>query len=134
MKKQMNRNKHFVSKFKINNIMMLNARHLIITKFNRKFEYRNLNSFKIIRVIDNNVYEIKFSKIIKKIFFVFYSWFLHFENNIFMLKQKNHESISIVIDVQKKFYDIEKILNSKIDKKMNNLNTKRKNCFCYKIK
>ena len=59
-------------------------------------------------------------------FFVFYSWFLYFENNNFMSKQKNHESISIVIDVQKKLYDIENILNSKIDKKMNNSNTKKK--------
>ena len=134
MKEQTNRNKHFVSKFRINDMMMLNARHLIIIKSNRKLDYRNLNSFKIIRAIDNNAYELKLSEIMNEMFPVFHSWFLHFENNNLMSEQKDHEPASVATDAQEKLYDVEKILNSKIDKRMNDSNTKRKDCLCYKIR
>ena len=51
-----------------------------------------------------------------------------------MSKQKNHEFDSVIIDAQNDFYDIEKILNFKIDKRMNDSTTTQKKCLCYRIK
>ena len=48
-----------------------------------------------------------------------------------MFKQKNYEFDLIAIDVQHVFYDVEKILNFKINKRMNDSIITRKKYFNY---
>ena len=134
MKKQINKNKLSTSKIKINDMMMLDFRYFKTIKSNRDLNYRNLDSFKIVRVIDNNAYELKLSKFMKNVFSMFHFWFLHLKNSNFMFEQENHESDFVIIDTQNALYDIEKILNSKIDKRMNDSATTQKKYLCYKIR
>ena len=68
-----NRIKHSVSELKMNNIIMLNARFQKTTKYNKNFDYKNLKSFKIVKIVDNIIYELKFSKIMQNILSMFYS-------------------------------------------------------------
>ena len=60
-KKYVNAHRAFAFEFKINNIIMFDARYIKIMRFNKNFDYKNLNFFKIIRMIDNCVYELKLS-------------------------------------------------------------------------
>ena len=59
---------------------MFDTRYIKIMQFNKNFDYKNLNFFKIIQMIDNCVYELKLSQIMKKCFSIFYFLFLHFDN------------------------------------------------------
>ena len=134
MKKQINKNRLSASKLKINDMMMLNSRYLKTIRSNRDLDYRNLDSFKIIRVINNNVYELKLSKFMKDVFSVFHLWLLHLKNSNLMFEQENHESDFVIIDAQDALYDIEEILNFKIDKRMNDSATTQKECLCYRVR
>ena len=52
---------------------MLNNRNIKTIKLNKFLDYKILNLFKIIKIYDNFVYELKLFIFIKKIYFVFYS-------------------------------------------------------------
>ena len=68
-----NRIKHFVSELKMNDMIMLNARFQKTTKLNKDFDYKNLKSFRIVRIVDNMIYELKFFEVMQSIFSVFHS-------------------------------------------------------------
>ena len=51
---------------------MLNVKNIKTNRLNRSLNHKNINSFKIIRVINNMIYELRLSKEIN-IFFIFHS-------------------------------------------------------------
>ena len=51
---------------------MFDSRYINIIKFNRDFDYKNLNFYEIIRAINNIVYELNLSKLMKKMFSIFH--------------------------------------------------------------
>ena len=117
---------------------MFDSRYINIIKFNRDFDYKNLNFYEIIRAINNIVYELNLSKLMKKMFSIFHFWLLHLKNNNSFSKQKNHESNFIAIDVENnELWKIEKILKFKINMKMIDFEFQQSNvkeCFYYYVK
>lgn len=72
MKKQANKSRRFAFELKMNDMIMLNARHLRTIRLNQNLNFKNFDFFKIIKVINNNVYELNFFESMQKIFLVFY--------------------------------------------------------------
>ena len=83
-KKQINRNYYSISKFRVNNSMMLNAKFQIIIRSNKNLNYKNLNSFIVIRIIDNCAYKLKLLNVIQNTLSVFHFWLLHVDDDMFL--------------------------------------------------
>ena len=137
-KEQINKRRHVVSKLKVKNKIMFDSCYINIIKFNRELNYKNLDSFEIVRAINNSVYELNLSKSMKKVFSVFHLWLLHLKDNDSLSKQKNHEFDLIVIDVENnELWEIEKILKFKINMRMIDFEFQQRNvkdCLCYYVK
>jgi len=67
-----NRNCIAISKFKVDNKIILNTRNIAIAKLSKSLEHKNIDFYKIVKVINNYVYELKLFKSIKLIYFIFY--------------------------------------------------------------
>ena len=59
---------------------MLNNKNIKINRSSKSLNYKNINLYKIIKVINNIIYRLKLSKEIN-IFFIFYSRLLHLDNS-----------------------------------------------------
>ena len=68
----MNRYYLSISAFKINDIVILNSRNIKIIRLSKSLDYKNLELFKVIRAINNIVYELELLDGIN-IFLIFYS-------------------------------------------------------------
>ena len=68
----MNIYKILISKFRNNNLIILNNKNIKIVKLNKSLNYKDLKSFKTIRKINNITYELKLSKSKKNIFLIFH--------------------------------------------------------------
>ena len=133
-KKYVNAHRAFALEFKINDMIMLDARYIKIMRFNKSLDYKNLNFFKIIRVIDNCAYELKLSQIMNECFSMFHFWFLHFDDENSMFEQQNVQSSFVAIDANENLWKIDEILNFKIDRRMNDSITRTKDCLRYRVK
>ena len=133
-KKYVNVHRTFASKFRMNDMIMLNARYLKIMRLNKNLDYKNLESFKVVRMINNCAYELELSQIIKKCFSIFHSWFLHFDDENLMLEQKDEQSASVATNNNEDLWKMNEILNFKIDKRMNDSTTKTKSCLKYRVR
>ena len=133
-KHQANRRKQSTTKFRVDDKIMLNFKFLKTLKSNNELNYKNLNSFTINRMINNNAYQLNLSKSMSDVFSIFHSWLLHLNNSNFMSKQKNDESNSIVRNVNENEYSMNEILNFKIDRRKNDSATSQRSCLQYQIK
>jgi len=68
-----NSNRVIISKFKVDNIIILNFKNINIIKLNKFLKHKNASFYKIVQVINNYVYKLKLLELIKLIYFVFYS-------------------------------------------------------------
>jgi hypothetical protein len=95
--------------------MYVNAKDFSFERSSRFFTFKNVNSWKITRVINNKIYELKFSDHLKaaELTFIFHSWKLHLTFIDSFSKQINSLELSIIIiDFQiKKFHEKYEILN-----------------------
>ena len=133
-KKYANVHRASASKFRVNDMIMLNARYLKIMRLNKSLDYKNLESFRVVRMINNCAYELELSQIMKECFSVFHSWLLHLDDENFMFEQKNEQSASVATDNNEDLWEMNEILNFKIDKRMNNSATRIKSCLRYRVK
>ena len=133
-KEYVNAHRAFASKFRINDMIMLNVRYLKIMRSNKSFDYKNLKSFKVIRIINNCAYELKLFQTMNECFLVFHSWLLHLDDDNSMLDQQDTTSSSVATDINEDLWEIDEMLDSKIDKRKNDLTTKTKNCLRYRMK
>ena len=137
-KKANQKRRHVASKLKVRNKVMFDSRYINIIKFNRELNYKNFDSFEIVRTINNSVYELNLSKSMKKMSSVFHLWLLHLKDDDSLSKQKNHEFDFIVNDVENnELWETEKILKFKINMRMIDFEFQQRNakdCFCYYVK
>ena len=134
MKKQINRDRHSTSKFRVNDTSMLNVRFQKITRFNASLNYKKLRFFKIAKIYHkNNIYKLNLLAIMKDIFLVFHSWLLHLDDDVFLKKQHQANLELIIIDYEF-VYEIEKIIDSRMNNKRNDLVIDRKKCLQYRIR
>ena len=73
MTKNVDTYKQSISKFKVKNMIMFDARYQNIKRNNKSLDYKNLKSYLIVRAINNCVYEFKLLEVMKNIFLVFHS-------------------------------------------------------------
>ena len=126
--------KQSTSKFKVKNMIMLDARFQNIKRINKNLDYKNLWSYSILRAINNCVYEFKLLDVMKNIFFVFYFWLLHLDDDESLSNQKSTILSLVKTNLEEDAWIIDEILKSKIDKRRNDSTTKIKNCLINKIK
>ena len=113
---------------------MLDVRYLKIMRSNKSFDYKNFESFRVIRVINNCVYELKFSQTMNECFFVFHSWLLHLDDDNSMFDQQDTASSSVATDINGDLWEIDEMLDSKIDKRRNDSTTRTKSCLRYRMR
>ena len=96
-----NRDRYSVSKFRIDDNVMLDKRFIDIIRSSHSLDFKNLELFKIIKVIKNHhVYELKLSKSMFEIHFVFHFWLLHLDNSKSLREQhRKLFSSTIIFDV-----------------------------------
>jgi hypothetical protein len=95
--------------------MYVNVKNFSFERSSRFFTFKNVNSWKIIRIINNKIYKFKFSNHLKIVEFIsiFYSWKLHLTFIDSFLEQINSfKFFVIIIDSQiKKSHEKYEILN-----------------------
>ena len=135
---QINKRRHVVSELRMRNKVMLDSRYISIIRSNRELNYKNLDSFEIVRAINNSVYELNLSKSMKRVFSVFHLWLLHLKDDDSLSKQENHEFDLIATDVEdNELWKTEKILKFKIDMRMIDFESQQrdaKDCLYYYVK
>ena len=87
-KKQINARRHFAREFRVNDKIMLNVKFIKTIRFNKFLNYKNLDSYKIIEIINNCAYKLKLFKSMQSIFFVFHSWLLHLNESNSLFEQR----------------------------------------------
>ena len=75
-----NRRRMPATAFKVGNIVMLDTRNIRIIRLIKSLDYKNMGPFKVIRVINNIVYELKLPEGMN-VHPVFHSWLLYINNN-----------------------------------------------------
>ena len=109
-----NRDRHSISKFRVDDNVMLNKRFIDITRSSHFLDFKNLKLFKIIKVIENHhVYELKLSKSMFEIHFVFHLWLLHL-NNSKSLREQHRKSFSSTIILDVTHHEAIRVIQSKI--------------------
>jgi hypothetical protein len=95
--------------------MYVNVKDFSFERSSRFLTFKNVSSWEIIRIIINNIYELKFSNHVKavRLTSIFHSWQLHLTLIDSFSKQINSSEFSIIIDFQiKKFHEKYEILNN----------------------
>ena len=109
-----NRDRHSISKFRVDDNVMLDKRFIDITRSSHFLDFKNLELFKIIKVIKNHhVYELKLSKSMSKIYFVFYLWLLHLDNNK-SFREQHRKSLSSTIILDVTHHEAIRVIQSRI--------------------
>ena len=65
---------------------MLDNRNIKIIRSNKSLNYKNLEPFRVVRAINNIIYELNLSKKIN-IYSIFYLWLLYINNSNLLSKQ-----------------------------------------------
>jgi len=67
-----NCNRIAISKFKVNNKIMLDTKNIAIAKLSKSLKHKNKSFYEIVKAINNYVYELKLFKSIKLIYSIFH--------------------------------------------------------------
>ena len=102
---------------------MLNAKNIKTKRNNKGLDYKNLGPFTIKRVIDNSAYELDLSRAIASVFPVFHLWLLHLVADDPLPGQNIPPPPPVEIDEEGEIYLVDKVLDSRMDRRRNNLAT-----------
>ena len=121
--KYVNNYRSFVSKLKVDDKILLNIRNLSITRSSRSLNHKNVDSFEIVRVINNVVYELKLSDFMKDTWSVFHSWLFHLNKNNSLSSQRKESFSAMRIIFDFITHYVKKIMKSRwnMNKKDSNL-------------
>ena len=132
-KKYVNQHKTSASKFRVKNMMMLNVRFQTTRRQNKSFDFKNLSSYRVIRKINDMIYELELSRTMTEMFSIFHLWFFHFDDDVSLREQRTVESESIKFE--KDLWKINEIMKFKINKRKNDFEIEaRENYFRYLIR
>ena len=112
---------------------MLNRKFIIIMRLNKSLNYKNLESYKIKKIINNTIYELNLFDSMNSIYSIFHFWLLHLKKFNSLFEQREIDSKSIEI-VEKLEWEINRVIKSRIYKRFNDFVTNKKSLFQYKIK
>jgi hypothetical protein len=101
--------------YKVEDLMYVNAKNFSSERSSRSLTFKNVRSWKIIRVIDNKTYKLKLSDHLKaaELTSIFYSWKLHLASSDSFLEQiESLKSLIMITDLQnKESHEEYKLLN-----------------------
>jgi hypothetical protein len=100
-----NKTRQSHSEYKVDDMMYVNVKDFFSKRLSRSLIFKNVESWKIIRVIDNKTYEVKVSEHLKaaELTSIFHSWKLHLaSNNSFFDQIESSESSVMIFDLQNK--------------------------------
>ena len=97
-------------------------------------DYKNLGPFIIIRVINNIVYKLKLPELIRGIYLIFHLVLLYYDNQDPLPGQIIKLLPPVFINKKKRDYNTLEIINSRINKRRNNLVLGIKKYLIYKVK
>ena len=124
--------RHPAPEFRVGDMVMLDARHMRTSRLSQSLDYKNLGPFRITKVIDNCAYKLELPDSMK-IHPVFHPWLLHLYNGNPLPGQVQSDSAPVVIDGEDE-WDVTEIVNSRIDKRMNDaLTGASEGCLVYKV-
>jgi hypothetical protein len=86
-------------------MIYVNAKDFFSKRLSRSLTFKNVGSWRIIRIIDNKAYELNISKHLKaaELISIFHSWKLHLASDNFFPEQTSSSEPSILInDLQNK--------------------------------
>ncbi len=113
---------------------MLDSRFITTINPNKSLDFKNLGPYKIIRVINNMIYELDLPDSIGKTFPIFYPWLLYLDNNNRLLDQEEIEQPPIKIyDDGTGDFEVKEIINLKIKKSRKDRATGKKDYLIYRI-
>ena len=119
---------------------MLNKRNINIDKSSHFLDYKNLDLFKIIQIIDNhNVYKLNLLDSMTVIHSIFHSWLLHLDSSRLLRDQRRQFSFAIHLSDESIEHSAITIVDSKINKCKNDsklnlsLSEETRECLQYKI-
>ena len=115
---------------------MLDAWNIRTNRANKLLDHKNLEPFKIIKVINNLAHKLKLLPSISSIFPVFYPWLFYLDKSNLLSRQITllPSSIWFNKDIGLEKYVAEEILNLRIDKRMKNPVSGKRRYLMYKIK
>ena len=118
---------------------MLDKKYIEITKSSHSLNFKNLDFYKIIDVIDNHhVYKLELSSSMFVIHSIFHSWLLHLDNSNLLIEQYRSSS-SLVITLEFNHHNVIKIIKSRLNRRKKDFDSNSiwfknvKNCLQYKI-
>ena len=118
---------------------MLDKRYIEISKSSHSLNFKNLDLYKIIDVIDNHyVYKFELLSSMFVIYSIFHSWLLHLDNSNLLIEQ-HRSSSSLVITLEFNHHDVIKIVKSRLNRRKKDLDSNSiwfknvKDCLQYKI-
>ena len=112
---------------------MLDSKNIKTLKLNKSLNHKNLKSFKVIKTINNITYELKLPNKIN-IYPVFHLWLLHLDNSDPLLRQVHLPPPSVQTDDKGSENFVDKVIDSRIDRRRLDLMTGKKGCLMYKFK
>ena len=114
--------------------VMLNAKNIKTKRNSKGLDHKNLGPFPIKRVINNTAYELDLGRAMASVFPVFHPWLLHLVADDPLPGQRMPPPPPVEIDEEGETYYVDKVLDSKIDRRMNDPMTGERGCLMYKLK
>ena len=117
-------------------MVILNAWNIWTSYVKKSLDHKNFGLFKIIKVINNSAYKLKLSPSMNSIFPVFYLQLFHLNKSDFLFGQiiLPLPPIWFDEDIGLRKYIAKEILDSRINKRIKDLVSKKRRCLMYKIK
>lgn len=113
---------------------MLDSRNIKTVRPNKSLDHKNLGPFQIIKAHNNSAYELDLPSSINKIYSVFHSWLLHLNNSDPLSEQRISSPSPLEIDEEGALWEVDEILDSRIDGRRKDPLTGKKGYLMYKIK
>lgn len=132
---QANRYRQPATAFRVGDMVMLDRRNIKTQRPSKSLDHKNLGPFKIIKAYHgNSAYELELPKSMNGVHPVFHPWLLHLDDGNPLPGQKEPPPPPVHINTDGADYEVEGILDARINKRILDPNTRRKGCLMYKIK
>ena len=133
-KEQADRRRLPAPEFMVGDMVMLDSRNIKTARPTKSLDHKNLGPYRITKAYGNSAYQLDLPASMGRVHPVFHPWLLHLDNSDPLPGQRIPPPPPVDIDEEGEIWDVEEILDSKIDGRMKDPLTGKKGCLLYKIK
>ena len=101
--------------FRVSDMVMLDARHQPTRRQNKSLDHKNLGPYRIVRKVDNMVFELELPAAMSNVFPIFHPWLLHLDDGRPFPSQRPVSPGPV--QEGGNIYEIDEILDSKINRR-----------------